>query len=91
MKPINQIKLSLTIGILVIIIPLSGFPQSFKTLMLVGLGIILIYVKVIALHAEKMKRPKKASVNRGAHTFVENRPQHLSAPDAKPEEYETLE
>ncbi|HYC34418.1 MAG TPA: hypothetical protein VEC13_01665 [Candidatus Paceibacterota bacterium] len=77
MKPINQIKLSLTISILVIIIPLTGFPQSFKTIALVSLGIILLYVKVVALHNEKTKKVRKAPVSRKAQVFVESKPEEV--------------
>jgi len=74
MSTINQIKLSLTIGVLIILIALSGFPNALKTFVLVGLGIILIYVKVVALHAEKNKHVRKPHVNKRSQTFVESKP-----------------
>ncbi len=76
MKTIDQIKLSILIGALVVVIPLTGFPQSFKTFLLVTLGAILLYVKIIALHNEKIKEIKKAKkpVMRKSHTFVESKP-----------------
>lgn len=74
MSTINQIKLSLTIGILIILIALSGFPHAVKTFALVALGIVLVYVKVVALHAEKNKHVRKSHVNKRSQTFVESKP-----------------
>lgn len=91
MQPINQIKLSLTLGILVIVIPLSGFPQSFKTSLLVAFGALLVYMNVTILHNERMKRPKKTSQNRKTHTFIENKPQQQMPVDSSISEHDTSE
>lgn len=76
MKTIDPIKLSIAVGITSVILPLTGFPQSFKTVIIMLFGASLLYVSLMALHYEKHKKlPTKRMAHRRPQTFVESRPQ----------------
>lgn len=75
MNYINQTKVQLIIGIIIILIPLSGFPRGFKTFVLVTSGAFLVYTAVHAVQKgkEKIKKARRISHQR-EKTFVEHKP-----------------
>ena len=76
MKTINPLKLGVLVGILNILFPLTGFPQAFKTSIVILSGLVLLYVSLVALHHTKLKRPQKKAIKR-AQVFTESKPTPL--------------
>lgn len=73
MKTDNQIKLNIIIGLLLIIVPLSGVPYSVKTFVIVALGAVLVYFAVALRQKDKMKKNKKNN-SKKVSVFEESKP-----------------
>lgn len=76
MNHFNQTKVQLIIGILVILVSLSGFPRGFRTFLLVALGALIVYLSLPSFQKGKMKfsRGTKKVVLPRERTFAENKP-----------------
>lgn len=73
MKTIDQIKLNIIIGLSLIIIPLLGIPNSFKTFIIVSLGVALVYFAIVIRHREKVKKIEKHTHHK-SNVFEESKP-----------------
>lgn len=85
MKIDNQIKLNISIGLLLVIVPLLGIPYSYKTFIIVALGAVLVYFAVALRQKDKIKKNKKSNF-RKASVFEESKPsKHEKHPELRPE------
>lgn len=78
MNHFNQTKVQLIIGILVILVSLSGFPRGLRTFLLVALGALIVYLSVPSFQKskEKFNKVAKRVILPRERTFAENKPTH---------------
>ncbi len=69
----NKYNTLFILGVLTIIIPLTGFPSSWRTAfsILVGIGIIIVGIQIYRIKQTTFKNPLSRMKER-AQTFVEN-------------------
>ncbi len=75
-------RLHTIIGLLLVIIPFTGFSHGFKYGFSVVAGATILYFAMRSIHDEVMKKHHR---HRKHDSFVENRPKDTTRHEAKPE------
>lgn len=72
-------KIEFLLGLVLIVLPVSGFPNIFRVALSVIIGVSLIYLSTISIK-EKAKKVKKTKNHNNSHfeVFVESKPEEKS-------------
>lgn len=67
---LTQEKIIIGLGIWLLVLPFTGFPSSWKTLLTVATGVVVIYLGAL-LFKKARTRARSASVETKTGTFIE--------------------
>ncbi|MDQ5950401.1 MAG: hypothetical protein QG585_343 [Patescibacteria group bacterium] len=72
---INRDKTECVIGILILLVPLSGFPTSIKTIATIILGGVVLWFALGSLEKKRRIEREKEEKDLATRSFIESHPE----------------
>lgn len=77
---INRDKTECVIGILILLVPLSGFPTSIKTIATIILGGVVLWFALGSLEKKRRIEREKEEKDLATRSFIESHPEEKKEP-----------
>lgn len=72
---INRDKTEFVIGILILLVPLSGFPTAIKTIATIILGGVILYFAIDSLEKKRRIEREKEEKDLATRSFIDSLPE----------------
>ena len=77
---INRDKTECVIGILILLVPLSGFPTAIKTIATIILGGVVLWFAIGSLEKKRRAEREKEEKDLATRSFIESHPAEKKEP-----------